>query len=161
MQIIKVKYNQIKQLSEFAKDVFIDYYHDLIGLDQSLYMADKFLSYNAIKNLMDNNAIFNMIKIDDDIVAFNEYLKDDNRIFLSKLYVHKDYRHQGLGKIMLEECIRYGKENNCECIYLTVNKNNTDSINTYKHLGFKVIDAVVNDIGNNYVMDDYIMQLDI
>ena len=161
MQIIKVEHNQIKELSGFAKDVFIDYYHDLIGLDQSLYMAEKFLSDRAIEDLMNNNAVFNMIKTNDEIIAFDEYLKEDDRIFLSKLYVHKNHRHQGIGKKLLEECIEYGKDNNCKCIYLTVNKNNTDSINTYKHLGFKIIEAVVNDIGNNYVMDDYIMQLDI
>ena len=43
-------------------------------------------------------------------------------------------------------------------IYLTVNKGNTPSYQIYLHLGFKVIDSVVNDIGHGYVMDDYIME---
>lgn len=161
MQLITLEKNQIEALSNFAKEVFIDYYQDLIGLDQSLYMTEKFLSEKAIIDLLNENAIFKMIKNQDEILAFIEYLKQDNRIFLSKLYVHKDYRHQGLGKILLDDCIEYGKNNNCNSIYLTVNKYNTNSINIYKHLGFKIIDAVVNDIGNNYVMDDYIMELTI
>ena len=50
------------------------------------------------------------------------------------------------------------KRNGHKSIYLTVNKYNTPSYEIYLHLGFKVIDAVVNDIGNGYVMDDYIME---
>ena len=161
MQVIEIKDNQIEELADFAKEVFIDYYIDIIGYDQALYMTDKFLSNEAIKKLLDDGAIFKMIKIDNKIVAFTEYLKEDNRIFLSKLYIHKDYRHQGLGKILLNDCIEYARNNSCDSIYLTVNKNNINSINIYNHLGFKKIDSVVNDIGNNYVMDDYIMELHI
>ena len=161
MQIIKVNNSQIKELSHFARDVFIDYYIDIIGYDQATYMTDLFLSEKAIRKLMYEGAIFKIIKTKDNIAAFSEYLKEDRKVFLSKLYVHKDYRHQGLGKILLKDCIDYARENNCDSIYLTVNKNNNDSINIYRHLGFKTIDSVVNDIGNNYVMDDYIMELKI
>ena len=44
------------------------------------------------------------------------------------------------------------------CIYLTVNKYNSGSIEVYKKLGFTVADQVVTDIGGGYVMDDYIME---
>ena len=84
-----------------------------------------------------------------------------DRVFLSKLYVRKDKRNKGIGKMMLEDCIEYTKNNKLNKIYLTVNKGNSQTIKKYDHLGFKQIDAVVNDIGNGYVMDDYILQLDL
>ena len=37
----------------------------------------------------------------------------------------------------------------------------THSLDVYRAKGFKQIDSVVTDIGNGFVMDDYIMQLDI
>ena len=52
----------------------------------------------------------------------------------------------------------YAKERNLKRIYLSVNKHNTPSYEVYLHLGFKVIDAVVTDIGGGFVMDDYIME---
>ena len=47
---------------------------------------------------------------------------------------------------------------NCKSISLTVNKYNTDSIKAYEKMGFEKIDSVVMDIGNGYVMDDYVMK---
>ncbi len=45
-----------------------------------------------------------------------------------------------------------------DALYLTVNKNNEMAIRAYKANGFEVIDAVETDIGEGFVMDDYIME---
>lgn len=161
MELININEQLIDLTSKFASEVFVDYYNDLIGNKQATYMADLFLSNNAIKKLIDDGAVFKLMMLDDKPIGFTEYVKEDNRVFLSKLYIHKDYRHLGYGKQLFLDCYKYAKDNNLEAIYLTVNKYNTPSYNIYLHLGFKVIDSVVNDIGNNYVMDDYIMQLNI
>ena len=158
MNIINVDRNLIEKTSNFAKSVFIDYYTDLIGLKQTNYMADLFLSCQAIEKLINDGAIFKLVLDNNEILGFCEYIKEKDRVFLSKLYVRKDSRHKGIGKLMFDDCIKYAKDNNIKAIYLTVNKGNKPSIDIYNHLGFKCIDAVVNDIGNGYVMDDYIME---
>ena len=160
MQIIEVNEQLIPLTSKFASEVFVDYYNDLIGNAQATYMADLFLSEKAVKKLIDEGAKFKLLMLNDMPIGFTEYQKEDDRTFLSKLYVHKDYRHLGYGKKLFEDCVSYTKENGLRAIYLTCNKYNTPSYNTYIHLGFKVIDAVVNDIGHGYVMDDYIMELE-
>lgn len=152
---------EIEQLSIFAQTIFIDYYTNLIGQEQSEYMADLFLSQTAINQLIKSGAIFRMIYKDSIPVGFCEYIKQDNRVFLSKLYVKKEYRKLGFGRLLLNDCIAYARSIDIDAIYLTVNKGNINSINVYKHIGFKQIDSVVNDIGNGYVMDDYIMELSI
>ena len=121
-------------------------------------MADLFLSKEAIEKLLKEKAIFRLLMEEDEPLAFCEYQIQDKRLFLSKLYVHKNHRHSGLGKMLFLDSVRYAKENKINKIFLTVNKDNTPSFEIYRHLGFKVIDAVVNDIGQGYVMDDYIME---
>ena len=158
MKLILVEQSSITELADFAYDVFVDYYNDLIGHKQATYMANKFLSIDAIRKLMEESAIFKIVKKDNQIVGFIEYIKEDNKLFLSKLYVEKNNRGLGIGKLMFNDCLEYAKINNLNTIYLTVNKYNMPSINIYKNLGFKIVDAVVSDIGNNYVMDDYIME---
>lgn len=48
---------------------------------------------------------------------------------------------------------------NCKKIYLTVNKTNIKAIRVYERFGFEKTDQVVFDIGNGYVMDDYIYEV--
>ena len=124
-------------------------------------MADLFLSVSAIKDLSDSGALFRVLQEKERFLGFCEYMKEDERVFLSKLYVKKEYRNQGLGKKLFEDCVNYAKENGLRRIYLTVNKHNTPSYEIYRHLGFEVVDAVGNEIGRGYVMDDYIMELKI
>lgn len=159
MDIIEVHEDLLELTSVFASDVFIDYYTALIGKAQASYMADKFLSTNAINKLIEDGAIFKIVLDNFEPVGFTEYIKEEDKVFLSKLYVRKDKRNKGIGRFMLDDCIEYTKANNLDKIYLTVNKGNTKTIAKYEHIGFKQIDSVITDIGNNYVMDDYIMQL--
>lgn len=161
MELRIVEKDMIEETSKFAKDVFIDYYTNINGKEHAIYMADKFLSDKAIADLIDKGALFKLVIDNDQILGFYEALKEENKVFLSKLYVHKDYRNKGIGRFMFDDIIKYTNDNNLNKIYLTVNKHNTPSYNMYLHLGFKVIDSVVTDIGNNYVMDDYIMELSI
>ncbi|MBR4471044.1 MAG: GNAT family N-acetyltransferase [Erysipelotrichaceae bacterium] len=161
MHMTSVDKKLIRQCSEFASEVFIDYYNDLIGNAQAVYMADLFLSEEAIAKLIRNGAIFRIVEDNDEIIGFCEYKKEEDRVFLSKLYASKDHRGKGIGRMMFEDVVNYAKENGINKIYLTVNKGNTPSYDIYLHLGFKVIDSVVNDIGHGYVMDDYIMEYQI
>ena len=158
MNIVTMSDDLINETSNFATKVFVDYYSDLINDKQAKYMANLFLTETKIKELKDNGAIFRLVYDNKQIVGFTEYIKEENKVFLSKLYVAQQKRHTGIGRLMFEDCINYAKTNELNKIYLTVNKGNLPSIEIYKHLGFKQIDAVVNDIGGGYVMDDYIME---
>ena len=161
MEMIRIDKNTAVFLSDFASEVFIDYYNDLIGHDQASYMAELFLSKEAIRELLEKGAIFRMLREEERPLGFTEYINEGERVFLSKLYVAKEERGNGYGRILFEDCRRYALDHGIHKIYLTVNKHNIPSYEIYLHLGFKVTDAVVNDIGQGYVMDDYIMELEI
>ena len=82
--------------------------------------------------------------------------KDDDRFFLSKLYLRKEKRGEKMATLMMK-CLLSEAENTAKkSVYLTVNKHNSHAIEVYKKSGFEIIDSVVTDIGNGYVMDDYI-----
>ena len=158
MEIRTVNDSLVGKTSAFASGVFVDYYTPLIGNDQAVYMADLFLSPDAIRKVIGEGAIFRIVSEGDEILAFCEYQKEDERLFLSKFYVRKDLRGKGLGRLMFEDVLSYAKKNGLSAVFLTVNKGNTPSYELYLHLGFRVIDSVVSDIGHGYVMDDYIME---
>jgi ribosomal protein S18 acetylase RimI-like enzyme len=42
-------------------------------------------------------------------------------------------------------------------LVLNVNKRNAQAIRAYERHGFAIREAVINDIGSGYVMDDFVM----
>ncbi len=161
MEIKTVKIEEIEVLASLAKTIWYESYGDgkMLSDDQIEYMVDKFQSKEALTEQLNNGYIYRGLYDGETLVGFaGSHLEEDNRTFLSKLYLLGKYHGQGYGKALFDDCVALYP--NATAIYLTVNKTNP-SYEIYKHLGLKVIDAVVSDIGSGYVMDDYIMQMNV
>ena len=79
-------------------------------------------------------------------------------MFLSKIYVQNSLRGKGLGKKAMAFVEEKAKELNCKGISLTVNRENLNSIKAYKKMGFVNTGTNIADIGEGFVMDDYLME---
>ena len=77
---------------------------------------------------------------------------------LEQLYLLAQCRGTGLGRVMLEHVEARARELGRHVIMLTVNKHNTGSIAVYRKSGFTVREEAVFDIGNGFVMDDFVME---
>lgn len=152
---------QLRQLSDLANTIWHEYFIDLISEDQINYMVEKFQSYEAIKKAMkEEDYTYFLAYEGDDLIGYCGVKPDADRLFLSKLYLRKDKRGQGLSSILLNQAIAFAKEQHKKAMYLTCNKYNSHSLDVYHAKGFKDIDAVQTDIGRGFIMDDYILQLD-
>jgi RimJ/RimL family protein N-acetyltransferase len=67
-------------------------------------------------------------------------------------------RGNGIGRSALSFIEAQVKALDLRKIQLTVNKFNTNSIKAYEKMGFVNTEATVQDIGNGYVMDDYVLE---
>lgn len=151
-----VKVENIKELAELASNIWHEYWPVLLSLEQIDYMVENFQSEKAIADQIENeNYEYYFIRSGGENVGYFGLSDKEEYIFLSKLYIYGTYRHRGFGTKAFEKIKSLSKGKN---IRLTVNKQNKNSIATYEKWGFKTIDAVVTDIGNNFVMDDYIME---
>lgn len=77
---------------------------------------------------------------------------------LGQLYLLAEVRGRGWGKRMLEHVEQRAGEACAERLVLQVNKQNGSAIDFYRRQGFGVREAAVFDIGNGFVMDDYVME---
>ncbi|HEY0040237.1 MAG TPA: GNAT family N-acetyltransferase, partial [Flavisolibacter sp.] len=64
---------------------------------------------------------------------------------------------RGTGRFTIEQVIEEIKPRGATALRLNVNKHNKAK-SFYERLGFTVISDVKIDIGNGYVMDDYVME---
>ncbi len=160
MQFIKVESDtQIEILAELASEIWHEYWPCILSPEQIDYMVEKFQSYDAIKNQMTNeNYIYYFLEDNNILIGYFGVSIKDNSLFLSKLYIRKEMRGCGCGKLAFNKVFQLAQQLGKEKITLTVNKNNINTIKAYEKWNFKIIDSVVSDIGNGFVMDDFIME---
>ena len=83
---------------------------------------------------------------------------EEDAVFLSKIYVLSDYRGKKIGKTAMLFVENSTKKLGLSKIYLTVNKDNLNSIKAYEKLGYRNTGAAIKDIGEGFIMDDYKME---
>ena len=162
ISFVEIKLNEIKDFAILTSKIWHEYWTCILSDEQIDYMVDKFQSENAIINQINNeNYTYFYIMYDNQKAGYIGLSDKQDYLFLSKLYLKKEYRHKGIGKKAFDFIKQFAENNGYNKIQLTVNKYNENTINAYNKWGFKTIDSVVTDIGNDFVMDDYIMEYSI
>lgn len=163
IKLVEVKTEQqIKAVAALADEIWHEWFPSILCVEQIDYMIDKFQSVKAMTEQINNGYTYFLLRKGDCRIGYTAIrTDDDNRLFLSKIYIKKEYRGNGYAKEVFAFLKDYCLEHNLNAIWLTVNKHNDSSIAVYKKSGFRIIGEDVTDIGNGYVMDDYFFQLDI
>lgn len=128
------------------------------------YMLDSFYSIANLEKQMDNGQVIELLFEDTTNIGFVAYELNCNFDNLSqpltkihKIYLLPETQGKGFGKFMIDEVFKIAKSNNQKGVFLNVNKYNKAKF-FYEKLGFVISKEEVIDIGNDYVMDDYVME---
>ena len=157
MEFLEVKKNEIKELADLASEIWHEYWPCILTDEQIDYMVEKFQSESALEFQMKNENYSYYFIIKDGIkCGYFGISRCKDYLFLSKLYLKKEFRHRGIGRAAFDKIKELAKNFGYSSIRLTVNKNNKKTINAYLKYRFAIIDKAVTDIGNGFVMDDYI-----
>lgn len=150
---------QVADIARMAHEVWNEYYVALIGQAQVDYMVAKFQSADAMQAQIDSGYEYFQIRQSAENVGYAAIRHDaaEARVFISKLYLLAAHRKSGAGRQTLELIERLARERGATHLWLTVNKGNP-SVQAYERLGFRIVEALVMDIGGGYVMDDYRME---
>ena len=150
---------QIEELAEIAKLIWSEYFPGIITPEQVDYMVEKYQSADAIARQISNDGYMYFMVLGNEVILGYLALKaDGNQLLLSKLYLKKEFRGRGYFNKMLSFAEKIGKEKGLNSLYLAVNKHNDNAIAVYLKKGFSIKKEQTADIGNGFVMDDYIME---
>ncbi len=151
--------DEISRLADIAKGIWYEYFPGLISAKQVDYMVEKYQSKNAISRQIASEGYQYFMVIDgSDILGYIGIREENDKLFLSKLYLKKEFRGRGYFSKMLLFIEDIAKNKKLKSLYLTVNKHNDNSVLVYKKKGFSVINEQAADIGGGFIMDDYIME---
>lgn len=152
--------SELHEVALLAEKIWHEFFPALLSAEQIDYMVEKFQSYDAMKNQTEcQNYCYFSVRYDDNLCGYIAVKpENDERFFLSKLYLCNDMRGRGIASEMMMKVFEEARNAGKKSVYLTVNKYNTHAVEVYRKKGFETIDSVVTDIGNGFVMDDYIME---
>lgn len=161
IEITKVKYlPELREVAELAEKIWNECFVGIISQGQIDYMVEKFQSLDAMIGQIENQSYtYLAVRENGELCGYiGVKPEDSDRFFLSKLYLRQDKRGRGIASAMLKRVFEEAQKAGKKSVYLTVNKHNSHAIAVYEKTGFKVVDTAVTDIGNGYVMDDYIFE---
>jgi ribosomal protein S18 acetylase RimI-like enzyme len=157
----KINKTQLPIIKDLAYTIWPSTYGEILSKEQLNYMLDNFYSIENLSNQMNAGQIFELLLEDNNVVGFVAYefnCNDTGMLKIHKIYLLPETQGKGFGKFMIDEVIKIAKNNNQKGVFLNVNKYNKAKF-FYEKLGFKITKEEVIDIGNNYIMDDYQMEL--
>lgn len=158
-QVISEK--EIAEVVDLAREIWCEHYVSIVGRDQVDYMLEKFQSVSVIGDELARKHEYFLISDAGQRVA--GYIGvapgvNESELQISKIYIQKQLRGHGLGRkslLFIEDICR---QRGVTKIWLTVNRNNSDSIAWYERMGFMNVGPTVKDIGGGFVMDDFRME---
>ncbi len=156
----KASEEDIPLIRILAEKSWKDAYRNIISLEQVEYMLQKMYSAEEILSQL-NNPHYHYFIIEENsvpagFIGFENHY-EDKTTKLHRIYLLKDFKGKGLGKTALQFLKEKVNEASDNRIILNVNKNN-EAQKIYESQGFTVFDEGIFDIGNGYVMDDYLME---
>lgn len=147
-------------IAALARVVWQDTYPAIIGQAQiDTMLAQRYNASRLREELAATGVWWDLIRAGGEPAGFASSLlvAAPGEMKLDKLYIDPARQRLGLGGRLIAHVAGRALENGCDTLVLAVNKRNERAIAAYRKHGFAVRDAVRVDIGNGFVMDDFIM----
>lgn len=153
--------NDIKQIQNIVNITWPITYGEILSKEQLDYMLGLFYSTEALNEQYNKKIqLFYMIDEDETNIGFigiEHNYNGEAVTKIHKIYLLPETQGKGIGKKVIDEIGKLALENNSKALLLNVNRFNS-ALGFYKKIGFEVMDEVNIEIGNGYLMEDYVMK---
>lgn len=139
--VMKYEFEDSKYL-QFEKNIIIDTessdeWSDFVARNFHLNEKDTEIMYRMLSNVGDNAKYVSHKDNKGEIISAAVAIVEDNYLGIYNLIVRDKDRNNGIGKMMMQGIMDYGRLNNLEGAYLQVSMSNVHAYEFYEDLGFK------------------------
>ena len=150
-------------IRELAEVLWPATFAPILSDKQIEYMMGMMYSHDSLEKQMDSGnqysiAVENGVNIG--YVAFELNHNKKNKTKIHKLYILPQHQRKGAGKIIIEYVAKEAIKSNNNAVFLNVNKHNQSAIDFYQKHNFFLLKKEVIDIGNGFIMDDFVFELE-
>ncbi|MGG5209893.1 GNAT family N-acetyltransferase [Chryseobacterium sp. MIQD13] len=162
MKLTEAGKKDIPLIQDLARRSWEVAYKGIISQEQIEYMLGKMYSEEEISNQFQHPDYHYYLIFDENNDSFEGFIGYENNYEpgttkLHRIYLVPESKGKGFGKGALNFLKDKVAESGDERIILNVNKENSAK-KFYESQGYRVYDEVILDIGDNFVMDDYLME---
>ncbi|MES2456091.1 MAG: GNAT family N-acetyltransferase [Bacteroidota bacterium] len=156
----KGKEQDIESIQDLANRTWWKTYAGYLSPEQIEYMLDQMYNRGVLLSQFQEGYVFLMAEDNGTDLGFASFsvLDSDKKIYkLHKLYVLPETHGKGLGKLLMNEVVNLIRNQGGAFLQLNVNRNN-NAAEFYQKAGFVIKETMDLDIGNGYLMNDYVME---
>lgn len=158
--IEKATTEDIKTIQAIAKETWPVTFGEILSESQIDYMLEMMYSTEAIMRQMtaQNHVFFLAIESSKPVgyLSVEANYKGQSKTKIHKIYILPSAQGKGIGKLLIEKATQVAKERQNLWLSLNVNRNNV-AVKFYETVGFATVGQENIDIGNGFLMEDYIM----
>lgn len=146
-------------IQKLAHQIWPVAYADILAEEQMKYMLDAFYSETALMDNYNNGCQFVLVKENNTVLGFAgfEHFENNKQTKIHKLYLLPESQGKGIGKLLIEYIGIKASDKGFSTLLLNVNRFNK-ALYFYEKLGFSIVEEVDIEIGEGYLMEDYIME---
>ena len=150
----------IEIVARLGETIWRSHYAKMVSMAQIEYMLAGRYSPDKLRQYINaDDRWLDLCRLANKPVGYCSYARTiiPAEMKLEQLYLLQEHRGKGLGRLMLRHIEAQARRHSLNVLVLQVNKRNVDSIAFYRKAGFTVREEATFDIGNGFVMDDYVM----
>ncbi len=161
MEIRRLSIGELGIVTELAHAIWPPTFKDILSPEQLTYMLNWMYAEDTLRMQLENGHEFFVMEISGRPVGFmgiEAHYSEKQYLKVHKLYVLPETQGSGAGRKFIEYAVELAKEKGISALTLNVNRFNK-AVDFYLRMGFFIDKEEDIDIGNGYLMEDYVMTL--
>lgn len=162
MSIKLILPEQVNVIQDLAYLIWPQTFAEILSPAQIQYMLEWMYNLKTLRDQAENGHEFYVFFENEKAIGFIgvESFPTEDKLKIHKIYVLPDTQGKGVGKRLLQKAIKVAKEKSISNVFLNVNRFNK-AVGFYEKMGFEILYEENIDIGNGYLMEDYVMNLEL
>ena len=160
MEIIEVSKKDVFRIKAIAELTWPETFKEILTNEQIRYMLDWMYSVDILSSQIENGHKFYILNDNGNDLGFigiELNFPTIGNAKIHKIYVLPESQGRGVGDKLIEHVFHYSKLNKINSLSLNVNRYNK-AIDFYLKKRFKIIKEEDIEIGNGFLMEDYVME---
>ncbi|RIW16456.1 GNAT family N-acetyltransferase [Algoriphagus lacus] len=164
MQIRLLHKEELTKVQSIAHRTWPSTFANILSPEQIEYMLNWMYDLKMLESQMEKGHTFLMAEENGKELGFAGFelnYSEGPKAKLHKIYLLPEAQGKGAGKALILEVADRARKTGQKSLLLNVNKYNQKAIDFYTRIGFNELYKEVIDIGNGYIMDDVVMELNL